>query len=83
MCHGLVKKATAPWRRRRKATGEIQELSEIRVDYDFARKRRKREANAGLFWARPEAPERVLAAAAITQPVREFLSRMFAAEGNA
>jgi len=83
MCHGLVKKATAPWRRRRKVTGEFEELSEIHDTDDFARKRRKREAKAGLFWARPETPERVLAAAAITQPVRELLSRMFAAERNA
>ena len=81
-CHNLMKNATRPWRRRRRnnGPGDADDLSEVRADDDPHRKRRKREAKSGLFWAKPQTPDLLIAGAIVSKPVRSLLGRMFAAE---
>ena len=81
-CHSLMQSGTSGWRKQRQAAAGQDSDSDVRVDEDPAKTRKKRERKAGVYWGRTSTAPVMLALSVVTSPVREFLSRVFAAERN-
>ena len=80
--HSLMQRGTSGWRKGRQSAAGTDSDSEVRVDEDPSKSRKKRERKAGVFWGHNRTASVMLALSVVTSPVRDFLSEVFCAERN-